>query len=378
MKILFITTLAHSPFGGSEILWSNMALYANEKKHRVATLVYKWDQKPDIQKSFEKCGIDLIYRQNPSIFKRIIYKFFKKLIEANIPKKVILFKPDIIIVSQGHTFDLAYSQHTGIFNWLLKQNKPYFIVCQNGTDYNFIPETIIRERIIAIFTNAKKVLFVSERNQRTATNILQNHFSNFKVISNSLNIKKNEIGIVEYPQSEVINFAIVANLKCSHKGQNIVFDILSQPLWKQRNWKLNLYGKGEDEEYLKKLAEFLGIADRVNFNGYISGIKNIWAQNHIMLLASFGEGMPLALQEAMLCGRGAVATDVGGNSELITDGQTGYLADGTTFASFNNAMEKAWQRKSEWKEIGIKAFNFAKARVDLNIEETLINMVTKQ
>jgi glycosyltransferase involved in cell wall biosynthesis len=42
-------------------------------------------------------------------------------------------------------------------------------------------------------------------------------------------------------------------------------------------------------------------------------------------MASSGEGKPLALTEAMLCGRPAVVTDVGGNAELVSDRVTGFV-----------------------------------------------------
>ena len=45
------------------------------------------------------------------------------------------------------------------------------------------------------------------------------------------------------------------------------------------------------------------------------------------MMCSAAEGKPLALTEAMVCGRPAVVTDVGGNAELIEDGITGFVAE---------------------------------------------------
>ena len=53
--------------------------------------------------------------------------------------------------------------------------------------------------------------------------------------------------------------------------------------------------------------------------------------------------MPLALVEAMLCGRTAVVTDVGGNAEWIEDGETGFVAEAATAKSFGAALkERGW------------------------------------
>jgi len=44
----------------------------------------------------------------------------------------------------------------------------------------------------------------------------------------------------------------------------------------------------------------------------------------------------------MLCARPVVATDVAGNSEVVEDGITGFLADAPTVRNLGNAMERLW------------------------------------
>ena len=64
------------------------------------------------------------------------------------------------------------------------------------------------------------------------------------------------------------------------------------------------------------------------------------------------EGMPLAMVEAMLCGRPVIATDVAGHSEIIEDGATGFLAKAATVDAFRSALEQAWQRRSDLQRMG--------------------------
>ena len=67
----------------------------------------------------------------------------------------------------------------------------------------------------------------------------------------------------------------------------------------------------------------LGLATRLQMCGFADDVRSVWSDRQILVLASSGEGKPLALTEAMLCGRPAVVTDVGGNVELVTDCVTG-------------------------------------------------------
>jgi glycosyltransferase involved in cell wall biosynthesis len=96
---------------------------------------------------------------------------------------------------------------------------------------------------------------------------------------------------------------------------------------------------------------------KVTFKGFTNDIRqDIWAKNHLLVMPSYYEGMPIALVEAMLCGRTAVVTNVGGNAEIIIDNESGFIADGVHLASFSNALERAWARKDQLKDLGKKAF----------------------
>jgi glycosyltransferase involved in cell wall biosynthesis len=117
---------------------------------------------------------------------------------------------------------------------------------------------------------------------------------------------------------------------------------------------LYLYGEGAMREGLERLAQRLGLGDRVVFAGHVN-VQEIWASNHVLVMPSRYEGLPLAIVEAMLCGRPVVATNVAGHSEIIEDGVTGFLADAPTVGSVANALERFWVRRCSAKEIGAVA-----------------------
>lgn len=77
---------------------------------------------------------------------------------------------------------------------------------------------------------------------------------------------------------------------------------------------------------LERLVTDLGIADRVIFTGTRSDVGDLLRVMDVFTLSSVTiECAPMALLEAMACGRPAVCTAVGGVPDLIDDGITGYL-----------------------------------------------------
>lgn len=89
--------------------------------------------------------------------------------------------------------------------------------------------------------------------------------------------------------------------------------------------QLLLAGDGPLEAEMTELAHALGIAPRVRFLGRRTDIPALMNAADACVLSSIYEAMPLVLLEAAATGLPAVATDVGGNCDVVLDGVTGYL-----------------------------------------------------
>lgn len=86
-----------------------------------------------------------------------------------------------------------------------------------------------------------------------------------------------------------------------------------------------LAGAGPLKEQLAARAEELGISERVVFLGKTENIPALLRQFHVCVLPSLTEGLSNALLEYMAAGKPVVATDAGGNAEVIRDGENGFL-----------------------------------------------------
>src|SRR5262249_55981873 len=144
--------------------------------------------------------------------------------------------------------------------------------------------------------------------------------SNAEVVWNPFNIDYH--AAPSWPKSGEngeLRLACVARLHPPSKGQDILFEALATPQWASRPWRLYLYGEGPMRNLLERLAQRSGLSDRVVFAGYKT-VEEIWASNHVLVMPSRYEGLPLAIVEAMLCARPVIATDIAGNSEVVEDG----------------------------------------------------------
>jgi glycosyltransferase involved in cell wall biosynthesis len=82
--------------------------------------------------------------------------------------------------------------------------------------------------------------------------------------------------------------------------------------------RLAIVGDGEERSSLEGRATELGVADRVSFLGYRRELRPFFAAADLAVLSSDNEGTPVSLIEAAAAGLPAVATDVGGVSEVVT------------------------------------------------------------
>lgn len=89
-------------------------------------------------------------------------------------------------------------------------------------------------------------------------------------------------------------------------------------------FELHVYGDGRKEAHVKNLFGDM-VGKTVIFKGVVEDLAEKLAAAHVFLLISHWEGLPRTIIEAMSCHMPVIATDVGGVSELIEHGKTGYL-----------------------------------------------------
>ncbi len=373
MRILFISTMAGSSWGGSEELWTRSADYALDEGHEVIISVYDWGKEHSqiAQLRAKNAKINLRRRifYGDSLLQKVRGKICQIVFSRRQIRRLARYHPDIIFVSQGTIYECMFPW---FWDLVERSNAKLYIITQANTEYNTIPMSCIAIGRLLV-KRAEAMYFVSNRNREVAERQLAMKFSNANVISNPANLKSYKY--CDWSMEGGLSMAFVGRLNSTVKGIGVLLEILGQPKWRDRDWRLNIYGKGKDREYLLELTEHFGIQDRVIFKGFVNDVGEIWAKNHVLVLASTVEGTPLALIEAMLCGRAAVVSDVGGNAELVDDNISGFIAEAPSVRSFGNAMERMWQKRRELLDMGVSAKMAIGGKVDLDSYKKLVDAV---
>jgi len=118
--------------------------------------------------------------------------------------------------------------------------------------------------------------------------------------------------------------------------------------------RLQLVGDGPTKDDLKREIDDLGVNDSVEFKGHVEyeELPDHYVSADIFILPSISEGLSNVLMEAMACGLPVVATDVGGNRELIKEERGGYLVAPKSSSELVERIEKLIENPELREEMG--------------------------
>jgi glycosyltransferase involved in cell wall biosynthesis len=210
---------------------------------------------------------------------------------------------DLVVVSQGGNFDgIVWAEA------VRTAGLKYAMIAQSASEY-WWPQDDLAEKIAVSYENANAAYFVSQGNLELSRRQFATALTNAKVVRNPFNVSYDAQIVWPGDPVKELSLACVARLDTGHKGQDILLEVLNLPRWRERKIRVSFVGKGVHERGLRRNAEKLGLTS-VEFTGHLDDIEAVWSRHHALILASRYEGMPLALVEAMLCGRAAIVTDV--------------------------------------------------------------------
>lgn len=349
--ILFLST--NNIWGGSEVLWTEAARFFLNKGYTIkAGISYPYAQVQAFIPVAENC-IDLQNRmQQPGLFFRIlnklrIFKFTAKDVLHEHFKKQ---QPNLVIISQGNNIDGKC-----LMEDCIKFNIPFVTITHLVTEVHWpmLNDEII-EMLNTLYHKAKYNYFVSNTTLQLHQKLLGYTLTNSVVIYNPFikNIPTN----ISFPavEKDIYKVALIGRIENFHKGYDLLIEILNEEKWKTRAIHFSIFGKGPHVELLKRLIIQNKISN-LSIHHHIENIATIWQTHHILMMPSRMEGQSLTLIEAMRFSRAAIVTNVGGTGELVEEGFNGFVAAYANTASIDEALERAWQKRAQWEQLGKNA-----------------------
>ena len=159
------------------------------------------------------------------------------------------------------------------------------------------------------------------------------------------------VTVIPDPITIEVKSAEVKSEKCSkriitigryayQKGYDLLLQAWAEVEKHYTDWKLEIYGMGNQSGYRQLMAELCIDVDRCHLNGPVDDVGQIYMDSSIFVLSSRFEGFGLVLVEAMASGLPVVSFDCpAGPDEIITDGYDGLLTpSGDVKALANNLM----------------------------------------
>jgi glycosyltransferase involved in cell wall biosynthesis len=360
MRIAFFSTMGGLPWGGSEELWSRAAMSLLERGHEVAFNCLKWPQPAAQLQRLVAAGAEPRFRRRFRLGRSLRRSLEKlHLLRLKYLRWLRQAKPDFVVISFSYHADdpqiAVTCRRLGI---------RYAIVLQAAGPHHWIAPRYLDDFRYA-YSGAERCFFVSAQNRETVEVNLGIDLSHSEIVDNPFNLVS-DVALSWPDTQEGWHLACVARIHFPSKSQDLIAGVLRQPKWRSRPLRVTMWGT--DEGFLpqiRKLIDLYGIQEQLTYGGFADDVAELWSRHHGLLLPSRMEGNALSLVEAMMCGRVPITTNVGRAAELIDDNECGFIAPAATVELLDQALERAWQRRTEWREMGERAARAIRQRHSL-------------
>lgn len=218
-----------------------------------------------------------------------------------------------------------------VYNAVIKKKIPFAIeiVADPSSDGKGVKSKILTRFLKKAAIKANGVSYVTK-------NALQKIYPSYSRLNgeselyfdsnySSIILNKNIIGKPRFysEPAKGLSLVHVANaISYDGKGHSIVIQVVHQLMQLGYDVKVDFIGDGILVEHYKKMAENLGISDRVHFLGRFSTSQEVTEEmkrHDLFIFPSKSEGLPRSLIEAMAIGLPCLSTPVGGIPELLSD-----------------------------------------------------------
>jgi glycosyltransferase involved in cell wall biosynthesis len=239
---------------------------------------------------------------------------------------------------------------------------PVLVHTKHGRNYPGNWKRVLANRIVTWLTDC--VVAVSNDAAAVSRDIEHVHSHKLRIIQNGIDLEKYR---TQVPHSRDASRVIhVARLSDPPKDHTTLLHAAKIVAGRVADFHLEIVGDGPDRGKIESLCDELQLRKHVTFSGFCNDIRERLARSGMAMLSSTTEGLSITLLEAMAMSLPVVATDVGGNREVVADGKTGLLVPQKDPARMAQAMLEVMLSPNTAEAFGIAGRKRAEESFCLN------------
>lgn len=377
MRAAFISTILHYPWGGPDKRWTALAEVCRSRGDDVMLAISPLTADHPRVRQLEAAGAKVWLRRRTTAYRgrlEAMERHLPLLRKRHIEPALQAFRPDVIFLLQGATYDMLGEPHLAA--WIKQSSVPCVVSCSLNSDDVRISAAQVAE-MRGFFERAAAVLFMSAANRKLAEQQLGSKIGRGMVIQNPVELEF-PAETPEAPRGDRIQLGFVGRVDVRHKGLDILLEALASAD-SRKEVELHLTGRSEQASELNALVQRFGLEGRVHLHGAASGdsLRKAYTDSELICLTSRHEGCASTMLEAMMASRPLLATPVGGVGDWLTDGVDSFVASNTTVGAVTQALRRALDNRERWPAMGRAARSAFESRRDPDPLATLVGILDR-
>ncbi|MDH5765411.1 MAG: glycosyltransferase [Gammaproteobacteria bacterium] len=276
-----------------------------------------------------------------------------------IPRIRNFFISNKIDIVHAHNFGpLIYS---GVAHKSIFRKKPILFYTEHNQVYRQILSSKFRTKLyikladkVITVSNKLKEFYSEELN--VTNNVLTIYNGINKVPHDTIPLNRGDLGVDI--DCLLVGTAVVLS---KQKGINNLIDAADIVKKKLGNRvQFVIAGHGDLRDQLEEMSITKKLDDIVKFIGYRQDVHNLIKTYDIYILSSLWEGLPLSLLEALSAGKPIIATNVGGNTEIVEDGINGIIVEPASPQQLADAIFELYaikEKLNHYNDVNISKFD---------------------
>ena len=320
-----------------------------------------------IAQSIKEQGDDvLIISFHKSIVKDINVVYLSPIIPILGKLNYLIYISKIKKIIRQYNPDILHAHRVSSYGFIgsFLNFHPFIVSVWGGDIFNFPKKSFLHEYLVK--RTLKKADFVLSTSNVMA--LETSKYTDKKVFVTPFGVDCEKFKLVpELKPKDKIIIGTVKTLEPKYGIEYLIraFKILGLK-YPELPLVLHIAGKGSLEDRLKELSKELAIEDKVKFLGFIdhSKIPNVLNTFSVYVAVSIEESFGVAVVEAEACGVPVVVSNIGGLTEVVKDGETGFIVPPKEPKATAEAIERILLDEKLRQKLSINARKFILEKYD--------------